>query len=332
VPSPPAPLRVGLVLGAGGTPGYDLDTAALLALEAATGWDARTATVVVGTSAGSLVGARLRAGLTPTDVATRASEGAPLPAARPAPVDGARRAPVLADGPARVGRWFLRARAAGGRQIARRAAPGLQSNRHLGEPLTALHGATWPAAPLWLCAVDARTAERVVIGSGRPDAPTVDVATAARASAAVPGYYAPVEVDGRALIDGAVRSTTNADLLLGLGDAPVPGGPLDVVIAVAPMAGAPGAAGRSRPAVLRAVHRWTVDAELRLLAPAGVRVLRIVPGAAALARYPGYDDLRGAARATAIGALRDDVTAALARPPAADVLAVLRAAAAAHHA
>jgi NTE family protein len=317
------------VLGAGGTPGYDLDTAALLALEAATGWDARTATVLVGTSAGSLVAARLRAGLTPAEIASRASEGAVLPDPGPAPPE---RASACAAAPARVGRWFLRARAGGGRQIARRARPGRVPNRHLGEPIAELHGATWPDAPLWLCAVDARTGERVVIGSGRPDAPTVDVATAARASAAVPGYFTPVEIDGRALIDGAVRSTTNADLLLGPPGAPVPGGPLDVVIAVAPMAGAPGAAGRTRAAALRAVHRWTVDAELRLLARSGTQVLRIVPGSAALAHYPGYDDRRGDARASAIAARRDDVVAALGRPPAAPVVAVLRAAAAARHA
>jgi NTE family protein len=320
------------VLGAGGTPGYDLDTAALLALEAATGWDTRTATVVVGTSAGALVGARLRAGLTPTEIATRASEDAAVPPAAPHADPRDRRAGSRADAPAPVGRWFLRARAAAGRQIARRARPGRTPNGHLGEPLAKLHGTAWPDSPLWLCAVDGRTGDRVVIGSGRPDAPTVDVATAARASAAVPGWYTPVEVDGRALIDGAVRSTTNADLLLGPPEAPVPGGRLDVVVAVAPMAGAPGAAGRTRAAALRAAHRWTLDAELRLLARSGTQVLRVVPGAAALARYPGYDDLRGAARAAAIAALRDDVAAALDRPPAAAVLAVLRDAAAARHA
>jgi NTE family protein len=326
VPSPPrpkAPPRVGLVLGAGGTAGYDLDTAALLAIEAATGWDARTAAVVVGTSAGALVGARLRAGLTPETIATRAAEGVPPPVpTEPMPPPDRRERDRAAP---LVGRWFLRLRAAGGRQIARRARPGRTPNAHLGEPLAPLHGDAWPEEPLWLCAVAAGTGDRIVLGSGRPDQPPVDVATAARASAAVPGYFRPITIAGRDLIDGAVWSTTNADLLHDP-SAPVPGGPLDVVVAVAPMAGAPRAA-RGRAGVLRAVHRWTLDAELAPLRRAGVPVLRIVPGRGALARYPGYDDLGGADRAAAIVALRDDVEAALTRPGAAAALAVLRAAA-----
>src|SRR5262245_66595781 len=41
------------------------------------GWDARRADVIVGTSAGSITGATLRAGLAPTDMLAR-SEGRPL--------------------------------------------------------------------------------------------------------------------------------------------------------------------------------------------------------------------------------------------------------------
>jgi NTE family protein len=48
-----APPRVGLVLGAGGVVGGAFHSAVLAALQETTGWDPRTADVIVGTSAGS---------------------------------------------------------------------------------------------------------------------------------------------------------------------------------------------------------------------------------------------------------------------------------------
>ena len=55
--------RIGLVLGAGGAVGHAFHAGVLAALADETGWDAREAEVVVGTSAGSVVGALLRAGM-----------------------------------------------------------------------------------------------------------------------------------------------------------------------------------------------------------------------------------------------------------------------------
>src|SRR5437763_16853595 len=69
--------RIGLVLGAGGMVGHAFHAGVLAAMSEATGFDAREAEVIVGTSAGSVVGALLRAGLAPADLAAHAS-GAPL--------------------------------------------------------------------------------------------------------------------------------------------------------------------------------------------------------------------------------------------------------------
>ena len=55
--------RVGLVLGAGGIVGQAYHAGVLAALEVDLGWDARTADVIVGTSAGSVMGTALRMGL-----------------------------------------------------------------------------------------------------------------------------------------------------------------------------------------------------------------------------------------------------------------------------
>jgi NTE family protein len=69
--------RIGLVLGAGGATGHAFHIGVLSALEEATGWDPRTADVIVGTSAGAIIGALLRGGLSPRDLAARAL-GEPL--------------------------------------------------------------------------------------------------------------------------------------------------------------------------------------------------------------------------------------------------------------
>ena len=58
--------RVGLVLGAAGAADH---AGALLALQQDTGWDPRTADVVVGTSTGSIVASLLRVGLSTDDLA-----------------------------------------------------------------------------------------------------------------------------------------------------------------------------------------------------------------------------------------------------------------------
>ena len=56
-------MRVGLVLGAGGVIGGSWLMGALEALEAETGWRASEAELVVGTSAGSVIGAMAAAGV-----------------------------------------------------------------------------------------------------------------------------------------------------------------------------------------------------------------------------------------------------------------------------
>jgi NTE family protein len=63
---------------------------------------------------------------------------------------------------------------------------------------------------LFLTATDLDTCERIVLGG--PDWDDVPIARAVSASTALPMVYKPVEVKGRHLIDGGVRSTTNVDI------------------------------------------------------------------------------------------------------------------------
>src|SRR5438105_12785710 len=57
--------RVGLVLGAGGVLGGAWLAGGLAAIAEETGWDPATADVIVGTSAGSMIGALLASGVPP---------------------------------------------------------------------------------------------------------------------------------------------------------------------------------------------------------------------------------------------------------------------------
>jgi len=63
---------------------------------------------------------------------------------------------------------------------------------------------------LYLTATDLDTCERIVFGEkGFDDVP---ISRAVNASSALPMVYRPVEVKGRQLVDGGIRSTTNLDI------------------------------------------------------------------------------------------------------------------------
>ncbi len=81
----------------------------------------------------------------------------------------------------------------------------------------------WPQWRLIVTAVDAATGELVLLDSSAG----VGLLDAVAASCAVPGIWPPATVAGRRLIDGGIRSVTNADLAQGcdrvLVLAPLPG-------------------------------------------------------------------------------------------------------------
>jgi len=63
---------------------------------------------------------------------------------------------------------------------------------------------------LYLTATDLDTCERIIFGEG--EWADVPISKAVEVSTALPGVYEPVEVKGRQLIDGGIRSTTNVDV------------------------------------------------------------------------------------------------------------------------
>lgn len=283
--------RVGLVLGAGGVVGHAYHAGTLAGLAEAVGWDARTADIVLGTSAGSVVGALLRAGLSPADLLAR-SRGEPLsaegrrivarsrpPGPPPAPV----RPPSLRSIRPPSSRVLMRlARQPWTLTPSRLAVAflpeGQVSGDTIGERVRAIHDRDWPEAPLWICVVRLADGARVVLG--RDPVPTTDVGTAVQASSAIPGWFQPVEIDGERYVDGGAHSPTNADLLAGRD--------LDVVIVSSPMSASRDAIARLAPdAPVRAVYRARLAGEVAALRRRGTRVITFQPSADDLAVMGG---------------------------------------------
>ena len=219
--------RRALVLGGGGVTGVAW-MYGLVAGLAANGVDLGRADLVVGTSAGSVVGANLAAGRDPQ--ALLESQLAP-PTGEVAAQLGIRAAARLGIAALAGPRDAARVRARLGRR-ALAADTGPESER-LAVIESRLAGVDWPSGgDLRVTAVDARTGAFRVFG--RDDG--VPLATAVAASCAVPGVWPPVSAAGTRWIDGGVRSTANADLAAGYGR----------VVVLAPLGGSIGGAARPR--------------------------------------------------------------------------------------
>lgn len=269
-------VKVGLVLGAGGAVGAAYLAGALTALEHDLGFDARDAAVIAGTSAGSLVGALLRAGVPASDLAAwtvdaplspagrRVTLGVERPVFDPVRLRSFLRPPRLPHPSAVLAALRSPLRFDPLRALMTHVADG----RRRIEPHTEFLGTGWPARPLYVNAVRRRDGRRVVLG--RDDVPRAGLGAAVAASCAVPGYFAPVDVDGTTYIDGGVRSATNADVLRHAD--------LDVVIALAPM-GAIGPGPRfGLDAEMRNRATRRLHAELAPIAAAGTDVAVFAPG------------------------------------------------------
>jgi NTE family protein len=276
--------RVGLVLGAGGLVGQAYHAGVLAALETDLGWDARTADVIVGTSAGSVTGTALRMGLGATDLAAWAAGVEPSP-------EGSALVEAFAAEPPDFPPFDLSGLLTGWRlpavallrRIARRpwaTRPSVVASTLLpaGTWDVASHAATWDdllgeewPAGLRICAARRIDGRRVVFGS--PRAPEAPLSQAVAASCAIPGYFAPVRIGRREYLDGGVHSSTNADVLRDEG--------IDVAVVVAPMSSAHGRSASPDVAFRYSVHR-RLEHEVRRLRHAGTEVVRIEPRAGAL--------------------------------------------------
>ena len=287
------------MLGAGGITGFAYHTGALQALHRLTGWDPRTADVIVGTSAGSGVGAMLRGAVPVSEVIAHllAAPSNPETMARLRVLSGRESNPPswLWFGPA-APRLFLDEVRRFWRVRPSRLAVSLTPNGRIptefvGDRARELHGLDWPELPFWVCALRLADGERTVFGvepgeveaaAFDPDAndgAAVDVGTAVEASSAIPGFFRPVWIGGERYVDGAIHSPTNADLLAtseSFSD-------LDLVVVSSPMSGNCRSSYRSFDLPSRLNSGAALRREVDALHGAGCEVLVLEPNAEEIA-------------------------------------------------
>ena len=197
-----------LVLGGGGVAGVAWELGILMGLYD-TGVDVRGADIIIGTSAGSVVGAQITSG---TDLES-------LFTSQLTPVEQTKERKVEFD-PVQMMEAFSQAVAgAGPDPKAIRARIGAYAltvpavpeaeRRAIIETRLPVH--MWPKPRLLIVAVDTETGEEYIMDrtSG------VSLVDAVSASCAVPGIWPPVTIAGHRYMDGGVRSATNADLAHG---------------------------------------------------------------------------------------------------------------------
>jgi NTE family protein len=206
-----------LVLGGGGVTGIAWEIGVLCGLRRA-GVDLTTADMVIGTSAGSFVGALVATGVDLEQAAAaqrRGPDGEPrieVDLARLFEVFGVLTDPDLEPraAQARIGALAL-------------ATPTVPEQARIDAFAARLPRHDWPPARrLLVTAVDAETGEQVA-WDGDSGVPLVQ---AVAASCAVPSVFPPITIEGRHYIDGGVGSATNAYLAAGAG----------TVVVIAPMA------------------------------------------------------------------------------------------------
>jgi NTE family protein len=198
--------RTALVLGGGGITGIAWEIGLLAGLAEA-GVDLSGADLVVGTSAGSVVGAQITCGAALETLYERQLE----------PPTEERVARMTRGNLARYA-WAMltsrghdvefRRRVGALALAAEKAGLTPTEQERLDVIGSRLVSTQWPERKLVITAVDAETGEFRTFDrdSGVP------LLQAVAASCAVPGVYPPVTIDGRRCVDGGMRSAANADL------------------------------------------------------------------------------------------------------------------------
>jgi predicted acylesterase/phospholipase RssA len=236
--------RIGLALAGGGPLGAIFEIGALCALEESVlGLDLNALSGYVGVSAGGFVAAGLANGMTPRQLCNsfiendgpRADVIHPSLFIRPAFSEYARRLAALPGlvAMAAFGYTFKRrSLLAALEQLGRALPTGIFSNAPLESQLRRLLSAPGRSndfrqleRKLVLVATDLDSGQAAPFG--QPGWDHVPISEAVAASAALPGLFPPVPINGRWYVDGALKKTLHASVLLDMG--------LDLVLCLNPM-------------------------------------------------------------------------------------------------
>ena len=285
-------MTVGIVLGAGGPLGWAYHLGVIQGIRDAIGREPANADRIVGTSAGAAIAASLLTG-------TSTEEVLEIITTPPSAEDKTKMQAAGAD----ALRHPLKA--------LRPVAPGLVRNvRNIG-PATAMVGLVpaglfptlvlrrfasdeqWPSQ-LWVPSVRIDDGEIVVFGR---DVIPETLGDAIEATSAVPAVFQPKVIDGARYVDGAVGSSTHANVL-------VPEH-LDIAFISAPMC-------RPGGGPIRARARRSLDAEMESLQATGTRTIVVTPNADVLEAAEGFPRQRPEAAHEIVEAARQQTVDAFA--------------------
>jgi NTE family protein len=256
-----------LILGGGGPVGEAWESGVLAGFMEK-GVELAAMDRVIGTSAGAIVGARVAGRMSRSELTIAALarfEGpSPQPIRPPPPPPDltflVRKLEQLNEGKLSeqsvgvdVGEWALKVR------------PIVSEAEFVASFKRRFPQASWPSAAYECVSVDAVDGSLRIWNESSKVPPAVAVAS----SCALPGFFAPVTIDGRRYMDGGVRSATNADLARGCKTA----------IVLAPTVGPSDA--------LAKVSVKRLDQELEVLRASGCKVARVVPDAASMSAFGG---------------------------------------------
>jgi NTE family protein len=288
--SVPPKQRFNLVLGAGGMVGLAYHAGVLRALNDRFGLVANDAELIVGTSAGSVVAAYIRAGWSLEDLwdlavgshASLEAFGGDPDSRRASMAFQPNFTSALEFAQRAIGSYYVTARSFIGFPMPRipdsvqkffRA--GLFTMKSAEQQFHADLGAHWPTKPVALCAYDVGSGHRAVFSAAGSRRATVPQAIVA--SCAIPGFYNPCQIDGRLYVDGGVHSSTNLDLA-----ARQSGGR---VIVIAPMSFHPDSRLDATASLMRRIPQRQLNNELAVARRRKVSVLAIRPTAVELREH-----------------------------------------------
>jgi NTE family protein len=252
-------MRVGLMCGGGGLVGIAWEIGALAGLRRGGGFDPSSATVIVGTSAGSVVGAQAALGKDFDEVFE--AQRTPVDANTP----GVRQPRDFTSAFAEIMPLF---QTEGGltQEISARIGKIAMTTEGLPAQEAFIRGFErqlgtdeWPDADLRVTAVDCETGKRLA-WTKSDDVP---LSRAVASSCAIPAYFPTITIHGRQYMDGGISGESTVPLLLDAG--------IDALLFVGP-------AVRMQQGARNAFDR--LAAEREKVAAAGVAWHEVVPGEA----------------------------------------------------
>ena len=249
-----------LILGGGGPVGEAWESGVIAGLMEK-GVDLSRADLIIGTSAGAIVGARLASRMPRSDFIAAAiawPDGSPAreqpdqTSSSPPPDLSFLAAKLQEMGAGKGSQESIRAEIG---KWAQKVRPVVSESQFVASYKRRFPETDWPRQAFECTSVEAADGSlRVWNGSSG-----VPLAVAVASSCALPGLFAPVMIDGRQYMDGGVRSVTNADLARGC----------ETALVLAPTKG-------SNDELAKRFTR-PLSGELRILQDSGCKVELIVP-------------------------------------------------------